>query len=183
MFAEYMKGNEDIYYLDLREILTQHKDKMLFMQADSHWTTIAGYYAYYLAAQKVKSDFPDTKIYDLEKDFTTEIVPSGGDLLNFMGISGTVTAATASVTRKDNVTDAPSTAPTAYVMGDSYYWCMQPYLRLMFSEIYLNEPASNPPLYDYTLADLENRKPDYLYYVWTERNIDGGIGMLTNIHP
>ena len=100
-----------------------------------------------------------------------------------MGISGKTTAANAKVTRKDNVEAAPSTAPTAYVMGDSYYWCMQPYLDLMFSEVYLNEPASNPPLYDYTLADLENRKPDYLYYIWTERNIGGDLGMLYNAHP
>ena len=60
---------------------------------------------------------------------------------------------------------------------------MQPYLDLLFSEVYLNQPESNPPLYDYHLEDLENRKPDYLFYVWTERNIGGDLGMLYNAHP
>ena len=175
--ADYMKDSEDVYVLDMRELFEQNKDRLLFMQADSHWTSVAAYYAYYRAAQAIKKDFPATKIYDLDKDFNVEIVPGGGDLLGFMGAGG-VRAANASVTRKSEDMRAPSTAPTAYVMGDSYFWAMSGYLDLLFSRIYLNEPASNPPLYDYTLSDLQTKKPDYLLYIWTERNIDSGLGMI-----
>ncbi len=181
-FAEYMKDDEDIYILDLRELLEANKnDRLLFMQADSHWTQVAAYYAYYLAAQKVQKDFPDTNIYDLDRDFETQIVPSGGDLLNFMGASALgVSAATASVTWKDESMAAPENAPTAYVMGDSYYGAINMYFDLLFSEVFLNTPDTNPPLYDYTLAELETRQPDYLFYVWTERNVDAGLSMLTS---
>lgn len=181
-FAEFMKDNEDIYIIDMRDLLEQNKkDRLLFMQADSHWTQVAAYYGYYLAAQRIKKDFPETKIYDLDKDFDTQIVPSGGDLLNFMGASGLgVAAATASVTWKDGNMAAPDTAPTAYVMGDSYYGAIKDYLDLLFSEIYLNTPETNPPLYDYSLVELAERQPDYLVYIWTERNIDGSLSMLTS---
>ncbi len=178
LFAEYMKDDENIYVIDLRDLFEQNKDKrLLFMQADSHWTQIAAYYGYYRAAQKIQKDFPNTKVYDLDKDFNVQTVPSGGDLLNFMGISG-VRAATASVTPKSESMYASSDAPTAYVMGDSYYGAIRPHLDLLFSEIYLNNPPSNPPLYDYTLEDLQTKQPDYLVYIWTERNIDANLGYL-----
>ena len=182
-FAQYMKDNEDIYFLDLRDILMEHRDKLLFMQADSHWTQIAAYYGYFRAAQKIQKDFPQLKIYDLEKDFNPEIVTSGGDLLVFMGIHDRTAAVTASVTPKDDSVKAESSYPTAYVMGDSYYGAIRPFLDLLFSEIYLNNPPTNPPLYDYTLDDLETRQPDYLVYIWTERNVDAGLNMLVNIAP
>ena len=184
-FAEYMKDDEDIYILDLRELLEANKkDRLLFMQADSHWTQVAAYYAYYLAAQKIQKDFPDTKIYDLDKDFDTQIVESGGDLLLFMGaLDQGARAATASVSWKDASMIAPDTAPSAYVMGDSYYGAINMYFELLFSEVFLNEPETNPPLYDYTLAKLEERQPDYLFYVWTERNIDAALtALMTNIN-
>ena len=108
-------------------------------------------------------------------------MPTGGDLLNFMGCSGMgVKAATASVMWKYDSMQAPADAPTAYVMGDSYYGAIKEYLDLMFSKVYLNNPASNPPLYDYTLEDLQTKQPDYLFYVWTERNIGGDLGMIIN---
>ena len=172
-FGEFMKGDENIYMLDMRQILSEHTDQLLFAQADSHWTQIAGYYGYYLVAQRIKQDFPFMTVYDLEKDFDTSIYAGGGDLLNFMGASGTK-AVWASVTPKSENMKAGSDAPTAYWMGDSYYHNISPYFDLLFSKVYLNEFATqaHPPLYDYTLDDLENRKPDYLFYVWTERNVD-----------
>ena len=177
-FAEYMKDDDDIYVLDLRPLLIRNKDRLLFMQADSHWTQIAAFYGYYLAAQKVQKDFPKTKIYTIDRDFEVAIGPTGGDLLNFMGCAGLgVKAATASVFWKSESMAAPSTAPTAYVMGDSYYGAIKEYFDLMFSQVYLNNPASNPPLYDYTLSDLGTKQPDYLFYVWTERNIDSALSM------
>lgn len=181
-FAEYMKNDDDIYMIDIRELLEANKnDRLLFMQADSHWTQVAAYYAYYLAAQKIQKDFPDTKIYDLDEDFDVQIVESGGDLLNFIGASDLgARAATASVSWKDASMAAPETAPTAYVMGDSYYHAVSGYLDLLFSDIYLNDPENNPPLYDYTLEDLAGRQPDYLVYIWTERNVDGALSMLTS---
>ena len=182
-FAEYMKDSDDIYFLDLRDILMQHRDKLLFMQADSHWTQIAAYYGYYRAAEKIHKDFPQVKAYDLEEDFTTEIVPGGGDLLWFMGIADRVAAVNGIVTPIDPSMYAKDDFPTAYVMGDSYYGAISPFLDLLFSEIYLNHPETNPPLYDYRLDDLETRQPDYLVYIWTERNISGDLGMLLNIRP
>lgn len=173
-FGEFMKDDENIYMLDMRQILSEHKDKLLFMQADSHWTSIAAYYGYYLAANRIKNDFPSTKVYDLEKDFNVNIAVGGGDLLNFMGASG-AHAVSASVSAKSESMYASSNAPTAYVMGDSYYWGVSGYLNLLFSNVYLNDPPTNPPLYDYTLDDLESKKPDYLFYVWTERNVDASL--------
>ena len=178
--AEYMKDDNDVYVLDMRDLFEQNKDKrLLFMQADSHWTSVAAYYAYYRAAQKVQKNFPQTKVYDLDRDFNVSVAAGGGDLLGFMGAHG-VSAATTSVSWKSESMRAASNAPTAYVMGDSYYWAISGYLELMFSKVYLNNPASNPPLYDYTLNDLQTKKPDYLFYVWTERNIDTGLGMIIN---
>jgi hypothetical protein len=179
-FAEYMKDDDDIYIIDIRDLLEENKnDRLLFMQADSHWTQVAAYYAYYKAALRIQNDFPETKVYDLDKDFDVRIVPSGGDLLNFMGASALgAVAATASVSWKDTSMAAPETAPTAYVMGDSYYGAFSNYLDLLFSTVYLNYPENNPPLYDYTLEDLQSKQPDYLVYIWTERNIDGSLGML-----
>ena len=179
-FAEYMQYDDDIYIIDIRDLLEENKnERLLFMQADSHWTQIAAYYAYYKAALRIQNDFPETKVYDLDNDFDVRIVPSGGDLLNFMGASALgAVAATASVSWKDTSMAAPETAPTAYVMGDSYYGAFSNYLDLLFSTVYLNYPENNPPLYDYTLEDLQSKQPDYLVYIWTERNIDGSLGML-----
>ena len=175
-FGEFMKDDENIYMLDMRQILSEHTDKLLFAQADSHWTQIAGYYGYYLVAQKIKQDFPATKVYDLETDFDTSIYAGGGDLLSFMGASGTK-AVWASVTPRSEDMKVSSSAPTAYWMGDSYYHNSSTYFDLLFSEVYLNnyDYLAHPPLYCYTLDDLENRKPDYLFYVWTERNVDAAL--------
>ncbi len=178
-FAEFMKDNEDIYVLDMRDLFEENKDKLLFMQADSHWTSLAAYYAYYRAAEKVKGDFPQINVYDLDRDFDVSVVRGGGDLLNFMAAYG-ASAATTSVSWKSEDMKAPSNAPTAYVMGDSYYGAIRGYLDLMFSTIYLNNPPTNPPLYDYTLDDIKTKKPDYLFYVWTERNIDNNLNMIVN---
>ena len=179
MMAKFMEDDDDIYFLNLRPLLQKNKDRLLFMQADSHWTQIAAFYGYYLATQKIQKDFPKIKMYNIDRDFDVYIVPTGGDLLNFMGCSGLgVKAATASVVWKYDSMQAPSDAPTAYVMGDSYYGAIKDYLDLMFSKVYLNNPASNPPLYDYTLEDLQTKQPDYLFYVWTERNIGGDLGMI-----
>lgn len=180
-FGEFMKDDENIYMLDMRQILSEHTDRLLFAQADSHWTQIAGYYGYYLTAQKIKQDFPATKVYDLDADFDTSIYPGGGDLLGFMGASGTK-AVWASVTPKSDDMTAPASAPTAYWMGDSYYHNISPYFKLLFSKVYLNEFESqpHPPLYNYTLDDLENRQPDYLFYVWTERNVDAVLSWFDN---
>ena len=172
-FGEFMKDDENIYMLDMRQILSEHTDKLLFAQADSHWTQIAGYYGYYLVAQKVKQDFPATKIYDIEKDFDVNIYTGGGDLLGFMGAHNT-TSVWASVTPKSESMYVSQSAPTAYWMGDSYYHSISPFFSLLFSKVYLNEYSylAHPPLYCYTLDSLESRKPDYLFYVWTERNVD-----------
>ena len=172
-FGEFMKDDENIYMLDMRQILSEHTDKLLFAQADSHWTQIAGYYGYYLVAQKVKQDFPATKIYDIEKDFDVNIYTGGGDLLSFMGAHNT-TSVWASVTPKSESMYVSQSAPTAYWMGDSYYHSISPFFSLLFSKVYLNEYSylAHPPLYCYTLDSLESRKPDYLFYVWTERNVD-----------
>lgn len=175
-FGEFMKDDENVYMIDMRQILSEHTDELLFMQADSHWTQIAAYYGYYLAAQKIKGDFPDTKVYDLNKDFNVHEGLTGGDLLNFMGAHGAA-AYSASVTPKSSDMKAPSNAPTAYVMGDSYYGAFASFLDLMFSRVYLNqfEYQAHPPLYNYVLDDLESKKPDYLFYIWTERNVDTSL--------
>lgn len=182
-FAEYMKNNNDIFVIDLREILSKHTDRLLFMQADSHWTQVAAYYAYYLAMQKIKIDFPDMPVYDLDEDFDITYHGGGGDLLNFMGLSGMgAHALNAYVSPKREDMKVGANAPTAYIMGDSYYWCMSNYFNYMFSEIYLNSPETNPPLYDYHLNDLSTKKPDYLFYVWTERNVGGDLGIMLQLN-
>ena len=105
----------------------------------------------------------------------------GGDLLNFMGLSE-AHALNASVSPKRDDMKVGSNAPTVYAMGDSYYWCMANYFDYMFSEVYVNSPATNPPLYDYRLNGLAQKKPDYLLYVWTERNIGGDLGLMLQMN-
>lgn len=179
-FGEFMKDDGDIYFLDLRRILDEHKDRLLFMQADSHWTQLGAYYGYYSAAQKIKLDFPNTVVYDIDKDFETRIVKSGGDLLtaNFMNVPVGVAAVTAEVTRKSDDMLAGPDAPSAYIMGDSYMGAISAYFDVMFGQTYFNVSETGSRLYDYTLEDLQTKKPDYLFYVWTERNVDASLTML-----
>ena len=179
ILKEYMKDNEDIYILDLREILTEHKDEDLFMQCDTHWTTLAAYYGYTELVAAVKRDFPSTTVYPLSK-YTVAYGYSGGDLLNFTGGSSLGMRSWKINVACDFSYTLPSDAPTAYVMGDSYYGAISKFLPQVFSQIYLNTPAENAPLYDYSLNDLETRRPDYLLYIWTERNVESDYGIIFN---
>ena len=172
-------SDENVYMLDMRQILSEHKNQLLFMQADSHWTQIGAYYGYYLTANRIKQDFPTLPVYDLENDFETAVAAGGGDLLGFMGASG-VTAVSVYVAAKYDYMSSPSGKPTAYVMGDSYMGAFYGFLPLLFSDVYYNmfDDHPNRPLYDYILDDLESKKPDYLFYIWTERNIDAAMSKL-----
>lgn len=181
-FAEYMKGNNNIYVIDLRDILMQHKAEGMFDQCDSHWTEVAGYYAYYSMLQYVKKDYSNLPTLSLKNDCTVtySFAGGGGDLLSFTGGGARGMQSWGPTVSIKNGVTLPSNAPTAYVMGDSYYWAISQYFGQAFSTVYLNSPDSNPPLYDYSLNDLSAKKPDYLVYMWTERNVDGNLGIMVN---
>lgn len=179
MLAEHFENDEDIYYIDLRDILLEHKDEMLFYQGDTHWTPLAGYYAYTEVAAAVKRDFPSVSTFPLSK-YTVDYGYRNGDLLIFTGGANKGMRFWGVDVRCEFKYRLSTEAPTAYVMGDSYYWSISGFLPQIFKKIYLNSPEENPPLYDYSLNDLSEKKPDYLFYIWTERNITSDFGIIFN---
>ena len=168
MLAKRLKDDPDIYFIDLREVLLAHRDEEIFFQTDSHWTQLGGYYGYLEMMNYVHKDFPDAPVADIFKynivhDYRISDLMTD-NFLNGYGIGMREYAIYIAQTPVSKV--ATEESPSIYYVGDSYTGCIYLYFYDTFSNVTTND------LYDYNFKNLETLKPDYLVYVFTERNLD-----------
>ena len=168
MLAERLKDDPDIYFIDLREVLLAHRDEEIFFQTDSHWTQLGGYYGYLEMMKYIHRDFPDAPVaelanYNIIHDYRISDLMTD-NFLNGYGIGMREYAINVFQTPVSRVVTEKS--PSIYYVGDSYTGCVSLYFYDTFSEVTTND------LYNYNFKNLAKLKPDYLVYVFTERNLD-----------
>ena len=178
-FVDYMKGDDDIYVVDCRTQLYNNRGQFIFYQTDTHWTQLGAYYCYAEMMKYVEKDFPCAITYQL-KNYNIDYDWRCGDLIadTFSGGAALGMREYAPyLTAKSSRTYAPD-CPTAYIVGDSDMGAMNLFLNDTFKACYYNTDGTNPPLYTYHFDELSTRQPDYLVFVFTERNIDSALSQL-----
>lgn len=208
-FVAYMNGagkNEDIIVPDLLKVFNQHKNEMIYFSTDTHWSELGAYYAYKEMMGHINKDFPAAKAHELS-EFTIETVNcKGGDLRSMLHIDDmteetpflianfTETGDVYPVKRSDKIgyriaginwglypKDSyinNSSLPTAYALSDSYGAYLLPFAGMGFSHLRLHGANNNTPI---DINEIAKMKPDYIIFNYTDRNIDGNLGMITHL--
>lgn len=194
VFTEFMKGHEDIYVVDARKVLTEHKDEIIFHQTDTHYTELGAYWCYReMMDEYVLNDFPEAIVHPLSDYNVDYVLGDKGDLTGIAGVNefyeytpylnpkfdqslvGSIHAVKRAHSKVGisvrtypvySSIDAPKN-PTAYLIGDSYTANFALFASQAFSELYINQDLMSV----FQLDDLETKKPDYIVFVCTERNV------------
>ena len=201
--AAYMKDVDGVHFADVYSALMAHRDEPLFHQTDTHWTEVGAYYAYQQMMGIVKQNFKNAGIWqpgDFTLTFKREV---GGDLTssvtalpgayewtpyltpkfasNLRGPFFAIKRATSAVGVNVGAYPTSSTIPNpdlpvGYLIGDSYGANFLPFAALGFRELYMNPGV----LWNYTIdpAILQEKKPDYIIFVYTERNFFENLGQV-----
>ena len=154
----------------------------------------------------INKDFPAAKAHELS-EFTIETVNcKGGDLRSMLHIDDmteetpflianfTETGDVYPVKRSDKIgyriaginwglypKDSyinNSSLPTAYALSDSYGAYLLPFAGMGFSHLRLHGANNNTPI---DINEIAKMKPDYIIFNYTDRNIDGNLGMITHL--
>lgn len=168
LLAKRLENDSDIYFVDCRDVLLAHRDQEIFYQTDSHWSHLGAYYGYLKMMDYVHKDFPDAPVADLTNyniwhDYRISDLMTD-NFLNGYGIGMREYTLYIGQTQVSRVVNESS--PSIYYVGDSYTGLTNIFFLDTFSEVTTNE------LYNYNFMNLEKLKPDYLVYVFTERNLD-----------
>lgn len=204
-FVSYMNGagkHEDIIVPDLMKTFDLHKDEPIYFRTDTHWSELGAYYAYVEMMNSIKKDFPSASAHPLS-DFTiVDTDCSAGDLANLLkakdmrectpffhaNFEQTGQFYTAKRDAGNIVCNIPvgtyptvstvnnSSLPTGYLIGDSYGAFFLPFAGMGFKKLVVNQGI----LWDYPINEeiLKTEKPDYIVFVYTDRNIGGNLAQL-----
>lgn len=190
LFLDYIKDDE-LPLVDLQEPMLQKKKEgfLLYYKNDTHWNQRGAYTAYYELIQAIKKDFPDITYYkpeDLEYSTTPNTVR--GDLPSMVGgyeykyepITEPFPKIKAEINilnqaevghapgLYDSITTTMNTkGPKAYIVHDSFYEGMKPFLYKGFSKIVNRWAWSTSPLK--FKNDILEKKPDILIFIMQER--------------
>ncbi len=208
-FVAYMNGagkNEDIIVPDLLKVFNQHKDEMIYFSTDTHWSELGAYYAYKEMMSYINKDFPKAKAHELS-EFSVRIVDcAGGDLSYMLGaddmreetpflianfkdtgdvypvkrgenIGYRVAGINWGLYPKDSYINN-SSLPTAYALSDSYGAYFLPFAGMGFSHLRLHGANNSTPI---DIDEIAKMKPDYIIFNYTDRNIDGNLGMIFHL--
>ena len=168
LLAKRLKDDPDIYFIDCRDILMEHRDEEIFYSTDSHWTQLGAYYCYLEMMDRIHRDFPKAPIAELLK-YNVVHEYRVSDLMtdNFLnGYRMGMREYTTYVNQTPVSRVVNDHSPSIYYVGDSYTGAISGFFNDTFSEVKTNE------LYNYNFHHLQKIKPDYLVYVFTERNLD-----------
>ena len=199
----YMKDVEGIRFADVYSALMAHRDEPIFHQTDTHWTEVGAYYAYQQMMGIIQTNFKNANIWQPNSFILTYKREIGGDLTSSVtslpgayewtpyltpNFSSALQGPFFSIKRATsavgvNVGAYPTSSkisnenlPVGYLIGDSYGANFLPFAALGFRELYMNPGVLwNYPL-DFNL--LQEKKPDYIIYVYTERNFFDSLGQV-----
>ncbi len=203
-FVEVMQGVDGFIVPDLYTEFTKLKNQDIFFRTDTHWSELGAFYAYNRLMPSIKSDFPNTPCYTLN-DFNVVYEDcSAGDMAGMIGANGmredtpflypkfSLSKAGAFYEARRasgnsitcNVGAYPTSSsvsgrnlPTCYFMADSYGAYFLPFAGMSFGNMCGNSTGA---MWNYTVDWnlLREKKPDYLLYVYTDRNIDENLTQL-----
>ncbi len=201
-FVNTMQGVDGFIVPDLYTLYDGLKDEDIFYRTDTHWSELGAFYAYREVMTSVKNDFSKTKVYSLS-DFNVvyEDCPAGdmasmlgtGDMREqtpffypkFSNVGAYYGARRATGKSLGSAVGAyPATSsitgtglPTCYFIGDSYGANFLPFAGMSFGEMYANKDKT---LWSYALdySLIAEEKPDYVMYIYTDRNIGADLGIL-----
>ncbi len=199
--VEKLSGIDGVIVPDMRQIMGEHKDEGIFFKTDTHWSELGAYYAYEAMMTEVLK-YSDTAILRTLDEFEQEtLTVKGGDMSEMLYVWGIEEEATFLNPKFEQTGDYytakreqgkkvagyhadqyPSSssngtnAPTAYFIGDSYGVYLLPYVGMGFSNVFVNRGV----LWNYDLDydKIEQEKPDYVIFCFTERNITADLSMI-----
>ncbi len=195
-FVELMKDVEGFIVPDLYTMYDKYKDEDIFYRTDTHWSELGAYYACQELMGLVKKDFPAVPVYSIG-DFNTvyEDQPAG-DMAPMIGAGNMKERKPILYPKFSAVGDYytahrnggfgafPQEAalpgeglPSCYFMSDSYGANFLPFAGMYFGKMYSNK---NGVLWTYNIdfGLLAEKKPDYVMYIYTDRNISVGFEQL-----
>ncbi len=201
-FVNAMQGVEGFIVPDLYTRFNQIKSEDIFFRTDTHWSELGAFYAYTEMMKYVKKDFPNAPAYSLN-DFNVVYEDcAAGDMAGMIGATGmredtpflypkfSEVGAYYPARRavEKNIGCAPglyptyssikgSSLPTCYFMADSYGAYFLPFAGMSFGQMYGNATGA---MWNYTIDWdlLAEKKPDYILYVYTDRNIAPDMAQL-----
>ncbi len=196
-FVNTMKNVEGFVVPDLYMMYDRYKDQDIFYRTDTHWSELGAYYACEELMRLVRKDFPGMPVYSLSSFKVVHEDHSAGDMAPMIGAGGMREEKPILYPNFYDVGDyylahrnggfgafpadgnlnASSDRPSCYFMSDSYGANFLPFAGMYFGKMYSNR---NGVMWTYNLDFnlLAEKKPDYLMYVYTDRNIDGALGQI-----
>ncbi len=203
-FVEALQGEDGFIVPNLYEAFDKYKNEDIFFRTDTHWSELGAFYAYTELMPLIKKDFKNVKTYSLS-DFTVKYTDcTAGDMASFLGASGNMRENTPFLYPKFSDTGAYYTArrqsgnsiqtavgvypttstlnsydssmPTCYYVSDSYGAYFLPYAGMSFGKMFGNSGILWNYTMDYEL--LAREKPDYVMFIYTDRNINASLEQL-----
>lgn len=201
-FASYMNGagkHDDIIVPELIDVFELHKDEPIYFRTDTHWSELGAYYAYVEMMKYIRKDFPNATSHPLSDFNVIDTDCSAGDLSGMLKAGGMrectpmlhakfeqtgqfynakrdagdiVCNIPVGTYPKISTVDDPS-LPTGYLIGDSYGAFFLPFAGMGFRTLTVNDAI----LWDYSISaeKLKAEKPDYIIFVYTDRNIPNNL--------
>ncbi len=199
-FVQTMQDVDGFIVPDLYDEFAKVRDEDIFYRTDTHWSELGAFYAYSSVISHIKRDFPRTPVYSLS-DFDVVYEDCyAGDLastkfLNASDLRETVpflypkfksVGAYYTARRQSGKSIGVAVAPypetssirgsnlaSCYFVSDSYGANFLPYAGMSFGKMFANEGV----MWNYTLDTelLKTEKPDYVMFIYTDRNIDENL--------
>ena len=164
---DYLKNNEKIPLIDLRNVLRQAKKSYpLYYKLDTHWNAFAGIVAYQEMMKELVKVFPWLSPLNLaDFEILTETVDKAdGDLVSPLAMYGVLPEVRVNLTPK-NKFPVSKKIRKVLVFHDSFFHELYPYMGHDFETVILREHEEKTV----DLELIENEKPDVVIFQVAER--------------
>jgi len=180
--VDYLQQHTNISVIDLRNTLTQEKDKhILYYKTGTHWNNYAANIAQYEIIREIEKLFPQQ--IQAEKFQLKNATNKGGDLASYMGFHTFSESSPQPVfeqhcTPQKQPAEARETEThtficndktlNAVIFRDSFFSALQPFFARKFKHsTYLWEKSNFPALVKY----IQQENPDIVIEEWVERDL------------
>lgn len=182
-------NHPDVNFLDLRPVLSAHRDEPIYFHTDTHWTTLGAYYAYreiMNSLSALKPNLAQAFIPAELSDFESVPIVNSGDLAQMLGLPTLIQDKTIDLRPKqpwqseirdrpiDNfnfvtVNHSKPNAPRLTIFRDSYAIAMQGLLAQHFSYAHFRWH------YGFERKLVKRDKPDVVIQMFVEREMSEDV--------
>lgn len=177
----YLKSHTSVSVVDLRKILIENKEKQLYYKTDTHWNHYAANIAQHEIMLEIERLYPQSikpEYFNLREE-----IRGGGDLANFMGLSGfkepnpqpifnntcnPIMHPKAFKSRETHSFLCEGQKLNALIFRDSFFSALEPYFARKFNRSTYIWKKLN---YQSLTEALEKGRYDIVIEEWVERSL------------